>query len=274
MSLSFHQTFPLECENIAKLLAVVNEKPSVSNTEIAELTGIGIGKNDRKGKVQPTIEYAAYSGLISISHEQSGRQIRLTDVGQATLEKDRQLKKPVTQWVLHYHLSRVGGEAEAWAYFVHEFLPDYPGFDRATLEMRVEERFGGRASLRSIKPGLVLSSYTESRSLGLLRLLREVGRQYFQAQPYIPTPYIVGYILAEIWDAKHPMRMMVDVDMLSEPGHLGPSVGLKGSDLQEQLNALTHLGIIGQMRGVPPYQVVRQWDNKLGLLEKAYEERA
>src|SRR5262249_8962327 len=109
---------------------------------------------------------------------------------------------------------------------------------------------------------------------GLLRLLRESGRRYFKAQPDIPTPYIVGYILAEIWDAQHPSRKMVDVDALSAPGHLGPSVGLRGSGVQEQLNELTHLGVIRQMREVPHYQVVRQWGDKFSMLEKAYEEGA
>jgi hypothetical protein len=172
-----------------------------------------------------------------------------------------------------YHLSRVGGKAEAWAHFVQEFLPQRQKFVRAEFEKSVEEKFGGRAKLRSIKPGLVLNSYTESRGLGLLRLLRESGREYVRAQPNIPLPpYIIGYILAEIWEARHPMRMMVDVDTLSEPGHLGPTIGLKDSDLQERLNDLTHIDVIGQMREAPPFQVVKQWGDKLELLRKAYVE--
>ncbi len=273
MSLSFHESFPLECENIAKLLAVVVEKPSVSNVEIAELTGLGIGKNPRKGLVQPTIEYADCAGLITV--EPRGRRINLTDVGRLIFERDRQMKKPVTQWVLHYHLSRIGSKAEAWAYFVQEFLPQHQKFKRAEFEKSIEEKFGERAKLRSIKPGLVLNSYTESRGLGLLRLLRESGREYAQARPNIPIPsYIIGYILAEIWDAQHPRWMMVDLDKLSEPGHLGPTIGLKDSDLQEQLNGLTQIGVIGQMREAPPFQVVKQWSDKLELLRQAYAEGA
>jgi len=273
MSLSFHESFPLECENIAKLLAVVVEKPSVSNVEIAELTGLGIGKNPRKGLVQPTIEYADCAGLITI--EPRGRQINLTDIGRVIFEHDRQMKKPVTQWALHYHLSRVGGKAEAWAHFVQEFLPRRQKFERTEFEKSIEEKFGNRAKLRSIKPGLTLNSYTESRGLGLVRLLRESGREYVRMRPDIPLPpYVIGYILAEIWDARHPTRMMIDEDALSEPGHLGPAVGLKDSDLQEQLNELTHIGVIGQMREAPPFQVVKQWSDKLELLRKAYEEGA
>ncbi|MGH9852526.1 MAG: DUF4007 family protein [Blastocatellia bacterium] len=270
MSLSFHESFPLECENIAKLLAVVVEKPSVSNVEIAELTGLGSGKNPRKGLVQPTIEYADCAGLITV--EPRGRQINLTDVGRVIFEHDRQMKKPVTQWALHYHLSRAGGKAEAWAHFVQEFLPQHQKFERAVFEKSVEEKFGSRAKLRSIKPGLVLNSYTESRGLGLLRMLRESDREYLRGRPYIPTPYVIGYTLAEIWEARHPTRMMIDEDALSEPGHLGPTIGLKDSDSQEQLNDLTHIGIIGQMREAPPFQVVKQWGDKLELLRKAYVE--
>src|SRR5262245_3585512 len=200
MSLTFHETFPLEFENLAKLLEVVVEKPSVSNVEIHDLTGIGIGQDPRKGLVQPTIEYAVCVGLIT--SEPGERRINLTDVGRVIFEHDRQMKKPVTQWALHYHLSRVGGKAEAWAHFVHEFLPQRQKFARGEFEKSIEEKFSDRAKLRSIKPGLVLSSYTESRALGLLRLLRESGREYVRARPHIPIPpYIIGYILAEIWDA-------------------------------------------------------------------------
>src|SRR5262245_41156999 len=143
MSLTFHETFPLECENIAKLLTVVAEKPSVSNVEISELTGLGIGKNPRKGLVQPTIEYADCVGLITV--EQGDRRINLTNVGSVIFEHDRQMKKPVTQWVLHYHLSRVGSKAEAWAHFVQEFLPQRQKFEREEFEKSIEETFGTRA---------------------------------------------------------------------------------------------------------------------------------
>lgn len=271
MSLSFHESFPLECENIAKLLAVVVENPSVSNVEIAELTGLGIGKNPRKGLVQPTIEYADCAGLITV--ESRGRQIKLTDVGRVVFECDRQMKKPTTQWALHYHLSRVGGKAEAWAHFVQEFLPQRQRFARAEFEKSIEEKFGSRAKLRSIKPGLVLNAYIENRSLGLLRLLREAKGEYVRVPPNIPLPpYIIGYVLAEIWETQHPTRMMIDLDKLVEPGHLGTTVGLQDAALQEQLNALTHLGVIGQMREAPPFQVVKQWGDKLELLRQAYTE--
>jgi hypothetical protein len=273
MSLSFHKTFPLECENIAKLLRVVAVNPIANNTDIAESTGIGIGKGVGDGKVRPTISYADYAGLIWVSSDSAPRRIELTEVGKIVLEYDGALKKPVTQWVLHYHLSKEGGRARVWNYFTQAFLPFNSSFEKSALERGLEEKFAGEATVKSINPGVLLRSYLDSNALGLLRLIRESGRnKYTRGRPYIPTPYIIGYILAEIWDAQHPTRMMIDEAKLSEPGHLGPTIGLKDAELQEQLNALTHLGVIGQMREAPPFQVVKQWDNKLELLRKAYEE--
>lgn len=275
MSLSFHKTFPLECENIAKLLRVVTINPLASNTDIANATGIGIGQGVGDGKVRPTISYAEYAGLILVNPDSAPRRIELTDVGKVVFELDAVMKKPVTQWVLHYHLSKEGGRARVWNYFTQTFLPFNPSFEKGQLERGLEEKFAGEATVKSINPGVLLKSYLDSSALGLLRFVRESGRnKYTRGRPYIPTPYVIGYILAEIWEAQHPERMMIDLDKLAEPGHLGTTVGLKDADLQEQLNALTHLGVIGQMREAPPYQVVKQWDDKLGLLRQAYREGA
>ena len=275
MSLSFHKTFSLECDNLAKLLHAVTQNPLASNSDIAELTGIGIGKSDGDGKVRPIISYADYAGLISVNQNSKARRIELTEVGKAVFELDAALRKPVTQWVLHYHLSKNGGAARVWNYFVQMFLPLNPTFEKSHLEKGLEEKFAGEATVKSINPGVLLRSYLDSNALGLLRLVKESGRnKYVRGRPFIPTPYIIGYILAEIWDAQHPARMMIDLEKLDEAGHLGPTIGLKDLDLQEQLNALTHLGVIGQMREAPPFQVVRQWGDKLELLRKAYAEGA
>jgi len=275
MSLSFHKTFSLECENIAKLLRVVAANPLASNMDIAESTGIGIGRGEGDGKVRPTISYAEYVGLISINPDSKPRRIELTEVGKVVFELDAVLKKPISQWILHYHLSKNSGKARVWNYFVQTFLPLNPSFEKGQLERGLEEKFAGEATVKSINPGVLLRSYLDSNALGRLEFVRESGRnKYLRGQPYISTSYIVSYILAEIWEAQHPTRMMIDLEKLSEPGHLGPTIGSKDSDLQEQLNALTHLGVIGQMREAPPYQVVREWGDKLELLRKAYTEGA
>lgn len=272
MNLTFHQTFTLECENLAKVLALVSENPSLTNVEIAEATGIGIGKNERQGKVQPTLDYAVYTGLLQPPQSRAGQRFRLTDVGKLVFDKDRWLKRPATQWVLHYHLSRPDGETAAWSYFVHEFLPAQGTFERATLESELGGKFPS-VKVKSINPGVLLNTYTDSGALGRIRLVKEgAKRSYVRGQPYVPNVYTMAYLLAEIWDRSHRDRIMIDPAVLLEPGHLATTSGLGEQDLRALLDEMTASGIIDQMREAPPHQVIRRWDDKLGLLEMSYNE--
>lgn len=273
MSLTFHQTFPLDCENLSKLLPLVNNDPFVSNEHIADATGIGIGKDRSKGKVQPTIDYAVYSGLINSISENGSRKLQITETGRVLIENDPWLKKPASLWVLHYFLSRQGSEAEAWSFFIQEFLPRYGEFTRSILEIELGQKFGERAKVKSINPGVLLNSYLDGKALERIRLIRQRSKNgYSRTQPYIPNAFTVSYLLAEIWEIKRPQRLMVSPTTLLEPGDLARTMNLTESDLQSWLDVLTALGIIGQMREAPPYQVKRQWDDRLELLRRSYVE--
>jgi hypothetical protein len=273
MSLSFHNTFPLERDNLAKLLTLVEESPSITNIQIAEATGIGIGTNPRKGKVQPTVDYATYSGLLHVSSVERKRRLNLTPIGKLILHNDPWLRKPVTQWVLHYHLSKQDSEAEAWAFFVHEYLPYHAEFERGDLEASLMEKFGHKIKLKILSPGVLLNSYLEGGSLGAIRLVRErMKRKYTRTQPYIPNVYTVAYVLAEVWGAKHAERSMIDPDVLSEPGHLGSTMSLSPIEVRSWLKQMNAVGVITQMQEAPPYQVVRRWSDILELLQKSYDE--
>jgi Protein of unknown function (DUF4007) len=273
MSLTFHQTFPLDCENLMKLLSRVEKDPFVSNEQIAEFTGIGIGKDRGKGKVQPTIDYASYSGLIRSLTENGSRKLQITETGRVLMERDPYLKKPASLWVLHFFLSRDGSEAEAWSFFIQDFLPRYGEFTRGILESELGEKFGKRAKIRSINPGVLLNSYTDGKSLAPLRIIRPKSRStYGRTQPYIPNAFTVAYILAQVWELKRPQRLMVSPAALLEPGDLARTMSLTESELQAWLDALTALGIVGQMREAPPYQVKRQWDDPLYLLRRSFDE--
>lgn len=273
MSLTFHQTFRLERNNIAKVLKLIKENPTITNIEISEATGIGIGK-DRRGKVRPTLYYATYAGLITEEQADGQRHLKLSDVGEIVFDNDSYLRKRVSHWVMHYHLSRMGSDAEAWAFFIHEFLQNHGSFTRRELEAALAEKFEGKATVKSINPGVLLSCYTdEENALGKLRLLRERKRgHYFRAAPNIPNAYLVGYLLAEIWERRHPTSTTVSSASLLEAGHLAPTLGVDEVSLQEQLDEMTALGIIEQMRAVAPFQVVKLWDDKLELLKAAYAE--
>ena len=89
---------------------------------------------------------------------------------------------------------------------------------------------------------------------------------------YIPNPYIIAYILAELWEKKHPERSMIGEDALFEPGHLATTTGCGEKGIEEALRQLSALGVIKWMREAPPYQIARQWQDKLELLRKSYAE--
>ncbi|MGI9064878.1 MAG: DUF4007 family protein [Pyrinomonadaceae bacterium] len=273
MSLTFHESFQLERENLAKVLPLFKNDPATTNVRVAEASGIGIGTDARKGKVQPTIEYAKHCGLLVESIENHTRRLNLTEVGKVIFQHDAWLRKPTTQWAMHYQLSKQGSEAEAWSFLVHEFLPSNVEFVRATLEDELKHKFGDRAKLRSINPGALLNCYLDGGGLERIRLIREQGkRKFMRTQTYIPNPYITAYILAELWEAKHPERSMVGEDALLESGHLATTMGCAEKEIEEALRQMSALGVIKWMREAPPYQVARQWQDKIELLHKSYTE--
>lgn len=275
MSLTFHESFQLERENVAKVLALFTNNPSATNAQVAEVTGIGIGADVRKGKVQPTIEYAKYCGLLNEMVERNTRRLSPTEIGQIIHQQDTWLRKPTTQWAMHYHISKQGSEAEAWEFLVHEFLPLNVEFDRPALEEALLKKFGHRAKLRSINPGALLNCYLDGGGLERIRLVREQAkRKYMRIKTYVPGPYIGAYILAEIWDSKHPDRSMVGEDALLEPGHLATTMGWGGKEVEDALRQMNSLGVIGLMREAPPYQVARRWHDKFDLLLKAYADES
>ncbi len=277
MSLSFHQTFRLELSNVERLIASIREQPTLDNVGISEATGIGIGKDPNHGKVQPTIDYATYGGLIEAHPTEEGQQISLTDIGELVIENDRRLRKRVSHWVIHYHLSRPGSEAEAWTFFVHHFLPQFEppngSFRRFQLSSAIKHEFGGRASVKTVNPGLLTSCYTdESNALGKLRLVREKDKNEFvHSQPNIPNAFVAAYILADMWERRHPTSSTVSVSTLLQPGHLATTLGVDNTILQQLLDRMTAEKLIDQMRSVSPFQVVRGWDDKLELLQAAYD---
>jgi len=276
MSLTFFITFRLELSNVAKVLACINENPKIDNVAINEATGIGIGKDPRKGKVQPTLNYARFSGLLVEGQIDGVRHMKLSPVGEIIFNNDPRLRTRGSHWVMHYYLSRQGSDAEAWEFFIHEFLPTKREFHRKELDEALEAKFSGKATLRSINPGVLLSCYIdEDNALGKLRLLRERKRgEYFRPTPNIPNAYLTGYLLAEIWEEQHPTSITVSHASLLARGHLASTLGVDEMGLQAQLDEITNAGVIEQMRAVQPFQVVKLWEDKLALLQQAYDAEA
>lgn len=269
------KSFTLKRDNISNLLALVSENPSASRQEIALETGIGIGKNVSDGKVRPTIQYAIYSGLLEPNAAKSQSEILLSDVGKIIFKSDQRLKSAVTQWVMHYFLSRPQNEALIWSFFVHEFLPQFTEFESKTLEEELMKRFADLSKRNNKENRRILTScYTDRNALSKTGLVATYEKDKFiRGTSSYPNAFLPAYILAEIWEAKHGQNVsMVGPTVMLERGDLATTLNLNEGDLQNCLNEISAIGVIKQMREAPPFQVVRKWTNKLDLLRRAYEE--
>lgn len=274
MSLTFQRSFKLELNNVAKILDAAVEIPFASRHEIADFTGIPIGKNEIHGKVDPTILYATYSGLIQTTTQDNKRKRELTKFGQIVYEHDKRLRRNETKWAMHYFLSDFVKGAPAWNYFTHEFLPYFTSFSKDDFIRGLQTKFPDLSS-RYIdeNKSTVLLCYTEYDALGKLKIIESYEKDnYIRGNEKYPNAYLAAYILAEIWEAKHADKSMIEPQILLESGHFATTLNLNEGDLQSCLNEMSAIGAISQMREAPPFQVVRGWTDKFDLLQRAYKE--
>ena len=273
MKAYFHKSFVLERDNISKILTFASENSSGDRFKIAEETGIGIGRSASDGKVQPTIQYAVYGGLLTDESAESRNNILLNQVGNIVFENDTRLKSAITQWVMHYFFSRMENEALIWSFFIHEFLPQFPNFDSEDLEIELRNKFSDLSERNNKENQRVLTScYTDGNALSKTGILESYEKdKYVRGNANYPNTYLVAYILAEIWEAKHTEKSMVEPQILRESGHLATTLNLADGDLQNCLDEMSAAGLIEQMREAPPFQIVRKWIDKFDLLRRAYE---
>lgn len=274
MKAYFHKSFSFERDNVSKILAFASENTAADRFKIAEETGIGIGRSASDGKVQPTIQYAVYAGLLTDESAESKNNISLSEVGKIVFENDHRLKSPITQWIMHYFFSRTENEALIWSFFVHEFLPQFPNFEGEDLEKRLKDKFPDLSDrINKENKRILTSCYTDGNALSKIELLESrIKDEYIRGNAKYPNAYLAAYILAEIWEAKHPEKSMVEPSVLRESGHLATTLNLSEGDLQDCLDEMSAIGVIEQMREAPPFQVVQKWTDKFDLLRRAYEE--
>lgn len=274
MSLTFQRSFKLELDNVAKILAAIVEMPFGSRHQIADFTGIPIGKNEIHGKVDPTIIYATYCGLITTVADNGTKKRILTDFGKIVFEYDKNLRRNETRWGIHYFLSSIRKGAPAWSYFVHRFLPKNEQFTRDNLNRELSAEFSD-LSVRYVNENerTLLQCYTEFGALGKLGLLESYEKDtYLRGVSDYPNSLFFGYVLAELWDEMHSDKSMISPDILFEPGHFATTFRLTSGDLQNVLDEMSAVGAIRQLREAPPFQVVRNWGNRFELLRRAYQE--
>lgn len=107
--------------------------------------------------------------------------VKLTQNGKIIFENDPKLESLITQWFMHHGLTQSSSEAEAWCFFINEFLPQNNTFTRDQLEVSlgmklmghsVQHFSKGRPMNKTITRKL-LDCYLNKDALGGLNLLKK-----------------------------------------------------------------------------------------------------
>jgi hypothetical protein len=272
LQLSFHTTFALKKSELSRLLKVVAEvglKGPIE--ELMARTGFG------NKKVGPVKSWASRGGLI--------RNGVLTPEGELVWKYDPRLLSQTTAWFMHFNLSfgdqglttppAAVADWGGWPYFVFAFRPQHPDFTEDDLAAEGAAVFDDKPSLIKSNFAYMLRAYTSPEALGACRFLTwNAGRNTYEAgEPDLPNPFLIGHVLARLWERDFSGTTSVVTDDLSNH-HMGIAavLGLHPSSMQRILDRLEGRSVVEQRRTVAPYQLVRRWESPFALLEKAYRD--
>ncbi|HEY9809362.1 MAG TPA: DUF4007 family protein [Halomicronema sp.] len=270
LQLHFNGNFPLKKEEIRRILQVANEEKGLKDNleNLMQKTGLG---NAKVGKIK---SWAGRAGLIKDYH--------LSEEGKIVLSLDSYLENPITDWLMHFYLSFGDkglkqppenlAEWGGWPYFVHVFLPQNPQFTIQQFVNNTDAIFEEKAEVIADRLKYILRTYTEKTALMGCNFIQNFDKNTYQTGPVnLPNAYLLGYFLAKLWERDFQTSTSVLTEtILQQKMGLSTILGIETEALKEQLNTLEAYGIIEQRRTVPPYQIVRRWDDPLTLLEKAY----
>ncbi|MFM7427292.1 MAG: DUF4007 family protein [Elainella sp.] len=209
----------------------------------------------------------------------------LTTLGQLVITKDPYLETTVTDWLMHFQLSR---NHPFWNYFIYEFLPERVEFTQIELMQQFTKVFATETPERFQKiSSLILESYVDAETIGKHRFLVQEKSTYATGNPDLSNPYTTGYLLAEVWKRDFRTRKAVLVDdIFSTKQSLAHLLGISKEHLRQQLSILAKHEIIERRSAQPhlvgdkpqmvndeesSHQIYRCWSKPEELLEKAYE---
>ena len=271
LQLGFHTSFSLKKEDMRKILNAAKEERGLKDSldSLVDRTGLG------NKKVGPMKSWCVRSGFICDN--------KLSSEAVIVLDNDPYLKLPVTDWVMHFHLSfgdkgfttppESPAEWGGWTWFVYSFLPEQFTFTTDNLIYEAAQVFEDETNKKLEKNfRYVLRAYTESEALESCQFIQSMTPgKYIAGEASLPNPYLICYFLAKLWQRDYGNTTSVVTDeVLNHKMGLAPVLGLEPAALQKQLDKLETFGLIEQRRTVPPFQIVRRWDDPLSLLEKAY----
>ncbi len=254
--LKFHETFQPELNYISKIVSCAADNFEGDKFLISDKTGIPTGK--QKGKVEPTIKYARFMGLIDYSVERGVYKLNLTNLGNEIFVQDKYLHENLTKWLCHYGItSNISGAAQ-WAFLIHQA---HEGFVRTVtsdhllslankvfgVDMGFEELFG--VVKRSYNDGCFsLLSYLEWED-NTIRFLEHKERQ--------ELIFAYAYALLNSWETIFSDKNEITMTELKNSIGINRIFGFNESELEEMLETFSNEGILSINRQLYPATFIR-----------------
>lgn len=269
--LTFHRTFYLKLPALAQILPVARDARQHDAPDLMK---------DRNLRARTTlgVEYIPAMRRYGIASGLLQRNLLATDVGLCVVDNDPSLMSEVTQWLMHYHLSAPQGPGPLfWHALVTRTLR--PGRTLRSSDVAQEladilrEQGQKEPTSRALQSTatVFLGSYARSDGLRALQVLREEkDGSYTVLYPEPPPLWVLAYTLADYWEHHWQGQVTVNLSALSQRGGWASLFWMDSGTMGQQLQKLKHRGVIDLYRVAPPYQVVRLWEDKNVLLERAY----
>lgn len=180
MSVYFHANFGLNRSRMAGLLKQALNNPNYRDEELAKPFGY------HAPFAQKYRSWLNKAGIIDLDFP-----VRLMPKGQVVWEKDPNFETLTTQWFIHWELTQSPDRAEAWHFFIHEFLPTREEFTveelihglMLKLRAHSEKHFGPGSILNPVIARKLVECYTETNALGVLGIVRKKDSAYTNGRP-------------------------------------------------------------------------------------------
>lgn len=258
--LKFHETFQPEANYITSILELAEINFRGTKFEISDETGIPTGK--QKGKVEPSIKYAAFMGLISFDLEKGVYSLRLTDLGGEVFAQDKYLHEDLTKWLCHYGISRPNLGAAQWAYISHDTHCGYTqSVSSEHVLKKANQEFELNISFEEMF-GVVKRSYMDGFFSSLNYLEWDETLSFTEHMEAPELTYVYAYALFDSWDHLLPSRHEITMTEIEEVLGLGKVFGLPPGELTCVLDSLVDEGLVIVNRQLFPASVVRTAETK------------
>jgi hypothetical protein len=260
LSINFHQTFIPERRYIAALLQYAALGGSGSITDLAEQTGIPMGKSS--GKATAMLCYAEGMGLVEQAG--SGREIspELTPFGRIVYTEDKFMGEEIVQWLAHMNLCSRHIGAQAWrAVFAEGRNVLGIRFSTDELETYLVGRFGPVGKSRT-RTGPLLGTYLEDAALARASVLVKDGHTFVRRKAPLIDNYRFAYsaYLLSLLERHFPGENQVTVTDFSRETLWFDMCLWNQGDVEHLLATIEQTGLIAVDRQMQPWIIEKRAD--------------